>query len=68
MDQLALYHIDWLLCKMEGKETNYIGETARTLWDRGDGAPGQVEEEVARECPPLPPGAGPSSEGPKVCN
>ena len=35
MDQWALYQIDWLLCKMEVKETNYIGETARTLWDRG---------------------------------
>ena len=35
MDQWALYQLDWLLCKMEGKETNYIGETARTLWNRG---------------------------------
>ena len=35
MDQWALYQIDWLLCKMERKKTNSIGETARTLWDRG---------------------------------
>ena len=31
----ALYRIDWLLCKLEEKETNYSGETARTLSDRG---------------------------------
>ena len=35
MVQWTLYQIDWLLCKIEGKETNYIGETARTLRDRG---------------------------------
>ena len=32
----------------------------------GVGAPGQAEEEVARECPPLPPGAETSSEGLRV--
>ena len=68
MDQWALYQIDWLLCRMEGKGTNYIGETARTLWDSQGEASGQAEEEVARECLPLPPGAGTSSEGPRVCN
>ena len=34
----------------------------------GGGAPGQAEKEVSRECPPLPPGAGTSSEGLRVCN
>ena len=35
---------------------------------QGGGAPGQAEEEVARECSPLPPGAGTFSEGLRVCN
>ena len=35
MKQNVTYRIDCQICKASGKETTYFGESARTMYDRG---------------------------------